>query len=172
MGSHTNKTTAQLKELLTLDEVTGIEFDSDLVLKGDQIFDGEISRVVSLSEQIIACGKTAVCYTKRRLLTVDNDSKMEALLRSVKISQGVQALVGRLKIVPAFVVAKGGITSSDIGTKALSVKKANVMGQIKPGIPVWQTDEQSKFPKIPYIIFPGNVGETSTLKEAVEELIR
>lgn len=172
VGSHTNKTTAQLKELLTLDEVTGIEFDSDLVLKGDQIFDGEISRVVSLSEQIIACGKTAVCYTKRRLLTVDNDSKMEALLRSVKISQGVQALVGRLKIVPAFVVAKGGITSSDIGTKALSVKKANVMGQIKPGIPVWQTDEQSKFPKIPYIIFPGNVGETSTLKEAVEELIR
>lgn len=67
---------------------------------------------------------------------------------------------------------RGGITSSDIGTKALSVKKANVMGQIKPGIPVWQTDEQSKFPKIPYIIFPGNVGETSTLKEAVEELIR
>ena len=80
--------------------------------------------------------------------------------------------MGRLKIVPAFVVAKGGITSSDIGTKALSVKKANVMGQIKPGIPVWQTDEQSKFPKIPYIIFPGNVGETYTLKEAVEELIR
>ena len=52
------------------------------------------------------------------------------------------------------------------------MKKANVMGQIKPGIPVWQTDEQSKFPKIPYIIFPGNVGETYTLKEAVEELIR
>ena len=172
VGSHTNKTTAQLKELLTLDEVTGIEFNSDLVLKGDQVFEDEISRVVSLSEQIIASGKTAVCYTKRRLLTVDNDSKTEALLRSVKISQGVQALVGRLKIVPAFVVAKGGITSSDIGTKALSVKKANVMGQIKPGIPVWQTDEQSKFPKIPYIIFPGNVGETYTLKEAVEELIR
>ncbi|MBS7006821.1 four-carbon acid sugar kinase family protein [Anaerostipes sp.] len=172
VGSHTNKTTAQLKELLTLTEVTGIEFDSDLVLKGEQAFDAEIRRVVSLSEQIIASGKTAVCFTKRRLLTVDNDSKMEALLRSVKISQGVQALVGKLNIVPAFVVAKGGITSSDIGTKALSVKKANVMGQIKPGIPVWQTDEQSKFPRIPYIIFPGNVGESSTLKEAVEELIR
>ena len=72
---------------------------------------------------------------------------------------------------PSFVIAKGGITSSDVGTKALAVKKANVLGQIKPGIPVWQTGEESKFPGMPYIIFPGNVGEVSTLKEIVEELI-
>lgn len=48
---------------------------------------------------------------------------------------------------------KGGITSSDVGTKALAVKKANVLGQIKPGIPVWQTGEESKFPLTPYVIF-------------------
>jgi uncharacterized protein YgbK (DUF1537 family) len=58
-----------------------------------------------------------------------------------------------------------------VGTKALAVRKANVMGQIKPGIPVWQTGEESKFPGIPYVIFPGNVGEKSTLKEAVEILL-
>lgn len=172
VGSHTHKTTVQLKELLELEEVTGIEFDSDLVLEGDAVFQSEIRRTVALSEQVMASGKTAVCYTKRRLLTVKEDSKAEALLRSVKISQGVQELIGRLTVTPAFVVAKGGITSSDIGTKALRVQKANVMGQIKPGIPVWQTDENSRFPKIPYIIFPGNVGEDSTLKEAVEVLIR
>ena len=81
-------------------------------------------------------------------------------MRYIKISDAVQSLVGKLKVTPAFVVAKGGITSSDIGTKALRVKKANVMGQICPGIPVWQTGKESKFPMTPYIIFPGNESET------------
>ena len=119
------------------------------------------------SEKLIAQGITPVCYTNRKLLTVEGDTKEAALVRSVKISYGVQSLVGRLQIVPAFVIAKGGITSSDVGTKALAVKRANVLGQIKPGIPVWQTGAESKFP---YVIFPGNVGEETTLKEAVEIL--
>lgn len=68
-------------------------------------------------------------------------------------------------------VAKGGITSSDVGTKALQVKHAAVLGQIRPGIPVWRTGPESRFPGTPYIIFPGNVGEVETLKEAVEILL-
>lgn len=68
-------------------------------------------------------------------------------------------------------MAKGGITSSDIGTKGLTVQKAMVMGQIKPGIPVWMTGVESKFPGLPYVIFPGNVGTKTTLKEAVEVLM-
>ena len=109
-------------------------------------------------------------YTKRRLLTLENDTKEAALLRSVRISEAVQQLVGRLSVRPAFVVAKGGITSSDIGVKALGVKRAWVLGQVQPGIPVWKTDEGSKFPGIPYVIFPGNVGEADTLKKVVKEL--
>ncbi len=101
---------------------------------------------------------------------MENDTKEDALLRSVKISEGVYSLVGRLSVTPAFVIAKGGITSSDVGTKALKVKRANVMGQIRPGIPVWQTGPESTFPETPYVIFPGNVGEAETLKEAVEIL--
>ena len=67
--------------------------------------------------------------------------------------------------------AKGGITSSDIGTIALKVKKAKVLGQVESGIPVWELGKESKFPGMAYIIFPGNVGEVSTLREIVEELI-
>ena len=171
VGSHTQKTTAQLEALLTLDCVEGIEFHSDLVLEGDEAFYKEVDRVVAKSEEIIRSGKTAVCYTNRKLLVVENDSKEDALVRSVKISDGVQSLVGRLHVTPAFVIAKGGITSSDVGTKALKVKRANVMGQIRPGIPVWQTGEESTFPQTPYVIFPGNVGDVETLKEAVEILM-
>ena len=84
---------------------------------------------------------------------------------------GEPCLVGRLSVTPSFVIAKGGITSSDVGTKALKVTRANVLGQIRPGIPVWQTGENSRFPGIPYVIFPGNVGDVETLREAVEILL-
>ena len=76
-----------------------------------------------------------------------------------------------MTVKPNFIIAKGGITSSDVGTKALRVKRARVMGQIKPGIPVWMTGDESKFPYMPYVIFPGNVGQVTTLREAVEVLM-
>lgn len=82
----------------------------------------------------------------------------------------MQNLVGRLSVTPAFVIAKGGITSSDVGTKALKVHRANVLGQIQPGIPVWQTGPESRFQGTPYIIFPGNTGGVETLRIAVEIL--
>lgn len=170
VGSHTQKTTQQLEELLKLPGVVSVAFDSDLVLD-DAAFAAETKRVTKRIEEIIASGKTAVAYTKRKLMVMEDDTKEKALLRSVKISDAVQSLVGNLQVVPSFVIAKGGITSSDVGTKALRVKRATVMGQIRPGIPVWQTGEESKFPMTPYVIFPGNVGEATTLREAVEILI-
>lgn len=170
VGSHTKKTTSQLEALRSIPELHFLEFDSDKVLTGE--LSEEVDRVVALSEEIIEKGGTVVAYTKRKLLEIEGDTPEAALQRSVQISEGVQALVGRLKVEPAFVIAKGGITSSDVGVKALKVKKARVLGQIRPGIPVWQIGKESKFPGIPYIIFPGNVGDESTLKEAVEILLK
>lgn len=170
VGSHTQKTTSQVEELKKLKDLIFIEFNSDLVLD-EKAFEKEITDTLAKEEKFIGEGKTVVVYTKRKLLVVENDTKEEALIRSVKISDAVQSLVGKLNIIPAFVIAKGGITSSDVGTKALHVKRANVLGQIRPGIPVWQTGEESRFPMTPYIIFPGNVGEITTLREAVEILL-
>lgn len=170
VGSHTQKTTSQVEELKKLKGLVFIEFNSDLVLN-EKAFEEEVADILAKEEKLISEGKTVVVYTKRKLLVVENDTKEEALIRSVKISDAVQSLVGKLKITPAFVIAKGGITSSDVGTKALHVKRANVLGQIRPGIPVWQTGEESKFPMTPYVIFPGNVGEITTLREAVEILL-
>lgn len=170
VGSHTQKTTGQLEWLKTLPGIRCLEFNSDLVLEEER-FQEEIASVVRQEEELLRRGETVVVYTRRKLLSLACDSKEEALARSVKISAAVQALVGRLQVTPAFVVAKGGITSSDIGKKALQVKRARVLGQIRPGIPVWQTGEESKFPGMPYVIFPGNVGEEDTLKQVVEILL-
>ena len=171
VGSHTDKTTRQVGELKKLTDVEFIELDATLV-KDDAAFEAEVQRCLDKEEACIRAGKTVCCYTTRALITADTGDKEDELRLSVKISDAVQSLVGRLKITPGFVIAKGGITSSDVGTKALAVKKANVLGQIKPGIPVWQTGEESRFPLTPYVIFPGNVGEDTTLREAVEVLIQ
>ncbi|MCH4192664.1 MAG: hydroxyacid dehydrogenase [Butyrivibrio sp.] len=169
IGSHTEKTTMQLNELKERKDLEFICFNSDLVLTNG--LEDEVRKVRTFSEKIIKEGKTAVIYTKRRLLKVDHDTKEAALRRSVRISDAVCRLVGELEVDPAFIVAKGGITSSDIGVKALGVHEAYVMGQIQPGVPVWRTDDTSRFPGIPYVIFPGNVGDKDTLRKVMEVLV-
>lgn len=170
VGSHTKKTTAQLEELKQVDGIRFIEMNSDLVLTPGAL-EAETASIVEQAGQLISQGITVCISTKRAVLTLADDTPEAALLRSVKISDAVQSCVGSLKVTPAFVVAKGGITSSDVGTKALRVKRALVLGQIAPGVPVWRTGEESRFPGTPYVIFPGNVGDTDTLKNAVVTLL-
>ena len=170
VGSHTEKTTRQLEALKQRSDIRFVELDATKVTVAGGL-DKEVERCLALEEAWIRDGKTVCCYTSRALVTADTGNKEDELRLSVRISDAVQSLVGGLSVIPKFVIAKGGITSSDVGTKALGVKRANVLGQIEPGIPVWQTGAESKFPGIPYVIFPGNVGEDTTLRYAVEKLI-
>ena len=171
IGSHTEKTTRQMEMLKEIPDIAFVELNARLV-RDEAAFAREVERCLALEEEYISSGRTVCVYTTRTLITADTGDKEDDLRLAVRISDAVQSLVGRLSIVPSFVIAKGGITSSDVGTKALAVQRANVLGQIKPGIPVWQTGDESKFPQTPYVIFPGNGGEDSTLKEAAEILIR
>lgn len=171
IGSHVKKTTDQLNCLKKLDgQADFMEFQVNTVFEENGL-EKEVERTVKAAEEKILSGRTVVIYTSRQLLAPENMTPEEKLHISVKISNAVTSIIGKLSVKPKFIIAKGGITSSDVGTKALRVKKARVIGQVKKGIPVWMTGEESKFPGMPYIIFPGNVGEVSTLKEIVEELI-
>lgn len=132
--------------------------------------DEEASRVAREAEAAMLTGRVAVIYTSRQLVAPEQFSPEEKLEFSANISKAVSSAVARSQVRPAFIIAKGGITSSDIGTDGLGVKKARVLGQIAPGIPVWLTGDESKFPGMKYIIFPGNVGEPTTLKDMVRNL--
>ena len=169
IGSHVKKTTEQLKALQQDKEIAFIELNTHLVLEPDA-FREEIDRVIQQTEALLAAGQSVAVYTRRERLDLGDDRQEEELKLSVQISDAVTSIVQRLTIRPKYLIAKGGITSSDIGTRGLSVKRATVAGQIKPGIPVWQTGEESKFPFMSYVIFPGNVGSKDTLKEAVDIL--
>ena len=88
---------------------------------------------------------------------------------SISIEQ-LNAGVDALTCTPKFLIAKGGITSSVIATKALGVERAIVLGQLLPGIPVWKLGTESKFPGLAYIIIPGNVGATDCLTTLFNKL--
>jgi len=167
IGSHVKKTTDQLNKLKELKQVKFIEFNHMLVLEPEKL-EAELQRIVAEVEAAITQGQTVAVYTGRKRF--DAGSEEESLRVSVKISEAITSIVSRLSVQPAFLIAKGGITSSDVGTKGLAVKRALVLGQVAPGIPVWKTGEESKFPGMAYIIFPGNVGAVETLRDIVAKL--
>ena len=169
VGSHVQKTTDQLNELLTLPNVTGIAFNTSLVTDPEKM-DAEFQRVLKLVQSTLQSGKNVVVYTSRKQLELGPGRQDEELKLSVKISDYVTKIVRSLTFKPSFIIAKGGITSSDVATKGLGIKKATVAGQALPGIPVWITGPESKFPNIAYVVFPGNVGGKDALKKVVSQL--
>ena len=169
VGSHVKKTTRQLEQLLAGTEITPLEFNQHLVLD-TQAFEREIRRVSDAADAAISQGESVVIYTRRERLDLNAADKEEELRLAARISEGLVQIIADLKIRPNFIIAKGGITSSDVATRGLSLHKATVMGQILPGIPVWRAGKDSKFPEMPYVIFPGNVGGDESLLEAVRKL--
>lgn len=168
-GSHVAKTTRQLEELKKDERIRFIEFDVALVTDEER-FRREQERVIREANEALAAGVTAAIYTSRKRLDLNTGNREDDLRLSVKISDAVTGIVPALKVRPLFLIAKGGITSSDIGTKGLRVKRAMAAGQILPGIPVWKTGEESLFPHMSYVIFPGNVGSDTALYDAVQKL--
>ncbi|MEJ1971843.1 MAG: nucleotide-binding domain containing protein [Lacunisphaera sp.] len=79
-------------------------------------------------------------------------------------------IVASLPERPRWLVAKGGITSSDLATQALGVRRALVLGQALPGVPVWQLGAESRWPGLNYVVFPGNVGGDDALERLVAML--
>ncbi len=80
----------------------------------------------------------------------------------------VVADVVRRRVPLRFVVAKGGITSHDVATRGLGLRRAIVAGQLFDGlVSVFRTVEADVAPGLPYVVFPGNVGGEDSLADAI-----
>ncbi len=169
VGSHVKKTGLQMEWIKRIPNMNMLEFDNRLVLEPEK-WKYEILRIASEASLLLGDGKTVCIHTRRDKLEVLGAGPEELLGISTQISEGLVEVVRLLTIKPKYLIAKGGITSSDIGTKACEVKKAWVPGQIEAGIPVWKLGPKSRMPGTPYIIFPGNVGEEDTLYQVIKKL--
>lgn len=171
IGSHVDKTNHQLNELKRLTgKVKFLEFKIPDPFSREQL-QKEKNRVLKIAEKQINSGVTAAVFTSRRVITRSKNVSESPLEISVEISDALTGIVNDLAVEPSFILAKGGITSSDVATKGLHIQKAYVLGQAAAGVPIWRQGEEARFPGKPYIIFPGNVGTDSTLREVVERVI-
>ena len=159
VGSHVQKTTRQLKALLSADGIRGIEVDVMRILDEDKQLFGEILSQMSEAE---TGGYTPVVYTSRQEIRLSDAGQRQKLGKTV--SDFLVSLVAEMPFIPSYLVAKGGITSHDILTKGLHVRSATVLGQIVANVPCVMTD------RFPYIIFPGNVGDDNSLRDVYEQL--
>jgi uncharacterized protein YgbK (DUF1537 family) len=112
----------------------------------------------------------AILATSRDRVTGDSGESSLDIARTV--SSALTRISGRAvaEVPVAWVLAKGGITSSDVATEGLGIRRATVAGQLFPGIvSVWLNEGAagSQLHGLPYVVFAGNVGDDETLTEAV-----
>ena len=162
IGSYVPKSTQQFNYLQEHSKAVFLEFKVKYVLD-KKILQEHVSTLAKQIDLYIGAGKDVILYTSRTL--IKGKSKSDSLSIVNKVSNGIISVVQKLSKRPKYILAKGGITSSDVATKGLSVKRAQVLGQVLKGVPVWQLDNESKFPNMPYIVFPGNVGNKSAIHE-------
>jgi len=166
VGSHVRRTSEQLERLLTLRDLAPIEVSVPELLTDGSIRDRQISDASAAADAALELGLTPVIFTSRNVESDFGDQ----LAVSRAVSQGLVEIVTGIEKRPGFIVAKGGITSSDVGTEALGARRAVVLGQIRPGIPVWRLGDETRYPGLAYVVFPGNVGGQETLAEIVAQL--
>jgi uncharacterized protein YgbK (DUF1537 family) len=167
VGSHVPKTTSQLEYLLAQKTHESLEINVHKLLYSPEN-KAYAHSFIQQTDQWLASGKDVILYTSR-LLEVGTDAESNLQINKI-VSAFLVSLVQGLKVRPAFIIAKGGITSSDLATQGLRAVKALILGQVIPGVPVWQLDEKSKFPQMMYVVFPGNVGDHTALAEVCEKL--
>jgi len=167
VGSHVPRTTSQVDELSSLPGLLRLELDVEALLD-DRRRLNEIQRVTNEADRGLSLGQDVMVMTSRKLI-VGTDAN-SSLSVGHRVASGLVDVVRGISVRPRYILTKGGITSSDIATQALDVKRAQVLGQILPGVPVWRLGSESRYPGIAYIVFPGNVGDSRALAEVVDGL--
>jgi len=170
VGSHVGLTTRQLN-VLTAEHGSAriIEIDVEKLLGEEGEATAHLDQTVDAVVEALHAGDVIV-HTSRLLIKTDDPAESLRIARTV--SAAVVDVVNRtLKTFPPrFVIAKGGITSSDVAAHGLEIRHAIVRGPMLPGIvSLWEpVDGPAK--GIPYIVFAGNVGDDDSLAQVTRKL--
>lgn len=168
VGSHVERTQRQLRELRARHpEIPAFEVDVALATATGDV---RAAHVAALAADLAAAldHGDAILQTSRTLVrgTDPDDSLRIARDVSATVSDVVAGLVATTR--PRYVIAKGGITSSDTARFGLGIRRAQVVGSLFPGlVSVW-LPEGGPADGVPYIVFAGNVGDDRSLAEAVD----
>ncbi|WP_422116137.1 four-carbon acid sugar kinase family protein [Brachybacterium sp. UNK5269] len=168
VGSHVGLTTTQLRAVQERGTLVEHEIDVPSLLDGRRE-----QHLEDVAAQVRASLRSADCvvYTSRELVRTDDPAESLAIARSV--SDAVVEIVRRVRTArPAWVVAKGGITSHEVAANGLGLRRAEVQGQFWPGqVSLFSAQEApAEVMGMPYVVFPGNVGGPQALADVTERL--
>jgi len=154
VGSHVGLTTRQLDRLRDRGKIIEVELDVPTLLE-DSARDRHVTDVA-----------------RQAAKTLRNNDAVSSLVIARTVSA---ALVGTVREIvsqvrPAFVLAKGGITSSDTATEGLGIRRAWCRGTMLPGIISLWEPVTGPAQGIPYIVFAGNVGDDDALAAVIDTL--
>lgn len=166
VGSHVGLTGRQLDRLLAERPVVPVEIDLARCLESRAGF----HEVVEHSARQVVDhlrDSDVVVMTSRTLVrgTDAEDSLRVSRVASESLVSVVRAVAARQR--PAFLVAKGGITSNDLATEALEIDRAWTLGTMLPGIVSLWVAADGPSAGVPFVVFPGNVGDDGALAAVV-----
>lgn len=159
VGSHVKKTTQQLSPLLQADGIQGIEIDVEKIsTQRDQL----LNRITANIEDCHLNNVTPVIYTSRT--EIQFDDQQSRLAFGEQVSAFLMDVVRSLPETTGFLISKGGITSNDVLSDGLALRTSRVVGQILAGCSVVRCpQDHPRYPNMPVVIFPGNVGDEQAL---------
>ena len=166
VGSYVGKTSRQLESLMRAGMAACMELSVDAVLEAEAR-EREIERAANWIDGQMAVGTSAVVYTSRTARTSDHVHFLES---GEQIMSALCRVVRAVSTRPGFVIAKGGITSVELARTGLGVRSAAVLGQVRDGVPVWRLGDKTRWPGMPYVVFPGNVGDDNALRDTMAVL--
>jgi uncharacterized protein YgbK (DUF1537 family) len=171
VGSHVPSTSAQLQRLLEEPPVPLATLDldvGDLLATDADAEEHLITATAAEVDRALRGGRTPVITTSRTL--VRGDDREEDTAIQARVAGALVAIVRAVMVRPAWVLAKGGITSSDMATDALGMAEARIVGPLLPGVPVWRSGPTARWPGMDLVVFPGNVGGPEAVRDAVSRM--
>jgi uncharacterized protein YgbK (DUF1537 family) len=166
VGSHVKKTTAQLEHLLKEPGVASLEVDVDRIPTHRE---GLLADLLARAAAAHARGLTPVIFTSREERRFPDQAARLAFGEAV--SAFLMDVVRGLPATLGFLISKGGITSNDVLSHGLELKTARVLGQVLAGCSVVRCPaDHPRFPDLPVVIFPGNVGDDDALATVFRRL--
>jgi len=162
VGSHVKKTTEQLECLLQEVDTVGVEVEVARLKDQPKEHKALLEQVLQAVQAAHTAGKTPVVYTSRQELSFANTPAR--LDFGAAVSALLMDVVRNLPADIGFLITKGGITSNDVLSTGLDLPTARLLGQILPGCSVVRTPaDHPRFPNLPVVLFPGNVGDVDGL---------
>jgi len=165
VGSHVGQTSRQVAALRARGSTTDIELDVPAVLTGGPEVAAAATRAGHPGAGSL--GRAAVHQPGSRGGAGRGGQPHDRPDRVPRPCPGSSAT--RLAARPAWVIAKGGITSHDVMLQGLGIRRAEVAGQLFPGtISVFRPlDAVPEAVGMPFVVFAGNVGDDGTLAQVV-----